>query len=140
MDERIAATQHQARSGGFNILFFGLLVVFLYRQFVLDESVTEHLDVAVVWLAAGLYATLAVVTKGVNPVGPARRKWIVSACAALAIAGVQVYTNAVEGVGFGPPIAWISTILTFIVGFSMMQFFQTVLSCLYGRWHRKNLE
>lgn len=69
-----------------------------------------------VWLVADVYVMVATVVRGVDPSGGVGRQWLPSALAALAMMDIQIYNNAVDGVGFGVRIAWISALLTFVVG------------------------
>lgn len=70
--------------------------------------------------------------------------YIISLMAALAVTGSQVYYNAVEGVGFGQPISWIASLMTFIFAFAFSQVFvivaERLLWLLYRRWEKLNLE
>lgn len=139
-DERTVSVQRQAQSGGFSVLFFGLLAVLVYRSIFLDQNIKEYGDIFIVWLAAGIYTMLSMVLRGVDPAGGQRSQWLPAAAAALAVTGIQIYNNMTYGVGFGVPIAWVAALLTFIIAFVFVMLVQKLFVHLYRRWEKENLD
>lgn len=146
-DERIQSVLHRSRSTGFAIFFFGMLAIFVFRQLYLRQSVSEYGDFFLVWIVAGGCAILASALRGgvdTSADKQSRGIWLVSLVAALAVTCVQVYTNITEGIGFGEPMAWVASLLTFAFAFVFSLVSMTLVQCflrfLYRRWERLNLE
>lgn len=141
MDERVISEQRRAQAGAFSIMFFGLLAVLVYRSIIVDQSFNEYVDIFVVWLAAGVYATVSSVLRGVEPGGESRRKWLLGVAVGLAVTAVQVYDSITAfGVDFNTAIAWVAPLLTFVFAFGFVMVVQAVLAYLYRRWEKRTFE
>ncbi len=64
-DERANKDVKAAKSIGYSIFWYGIFVVLLYRWFVLNQSLSETLDVFVIWLMASVIQFMALAIKGV---------------------------------------------------------------------------
>lgn len=141
-DERVVSVMRQAQSGEFAILFFGVLFVMIYRSFFLQQSVQEYGDVAIVWLAAGVYSVVAAALRGVEMTADAGwRKWLQPLGVGLGVVGAQLYNNVFHhDVSLRSPAVWLAVPITFIAGFTLTAVVQSVLARIYRRWERKHLE
>jgi hypothetical protein len=82
-DERITATAHRWGARGFWLLFIALPADFLVRCLFLKQDPRQYLDIALIWMAAMLYAGIGMTASGVAPYGG---KWSTSWLAILIIA------------------------------------------------------
>jgi hypothetical protein len=83
LDERITATAHRWGARGFWLLFVALPTDFLVRAFLLRQEPRQYLDIALIWMAAMLYASIGMTASGVAPYGG---KWSKASLAVLIIA------------------------------------------------------
>lgn len=142
-DERVISVMRQAQSGGFAILFFGLLFVMFYRGFYLQQSFQDYGDVFVVWLAAGVYMLATAPLRGVDMTGDAAgwRKWRQPLGVGLGIVAIQLYNNIFQhDVTLSSPAVWLAVPISFIAGFTVTALVQGALGRIYRRWERKHLE
>jgi Co/Zn/Cd efflux system component len=63
-DERIIAEKRKINSSAFGICFLGLWGILLYRQFVLNQEITEYMDVFFLTIGISIYVTINNVFKG----------------------------------------------------------------------------
>jgi len=63
-DERIIEESRKQNSLGFTILYFGLLLDLLYRQFILMQPISEYWDLALLFFGTAFYLTAKRVGSG----------------------------------------------------------------------------
>jgi len=54
-DERVIQEKRLQRSTAFTILYFGILVALLYRQFILQDPVSSYWDLAILFYGVTFY-------------------------------------------------------------------------------------
>ena len=64
-DERISADVNIANSTGYRLFWLGIFGVLIYRWFILDQSLTETLDIFIVWLFVSIVQFLMMALRGV---------------------------------------------------------------------------
>lgn len=141
-DERVVAVMRRAQSGGFMILFLGLMFIIFYRDFILGQSFGEFGDIVIVWLAGGVYVAVAGAWGGVEMSGDrGPRKWRQPVAVGLGVAGVQLFHNLFHhDVSLASPAVWLALPFSFLSGFAVTALAQAALGRLYRRWERKHLE
>ncbi|MBO8156386.1 MAG: hypothetical protein H0Z32_08010 [Bacillaceae bacterium] len=63
-DERIIAGKRKINSTAFQIIFIGLWAILWYRQFVLEQDVSEYGDILILVIGISLYISLSNVMNG----------------------------------------------------------------------------
>jgi hypothetical protein len=63
-DERILSEKRKINSNAFSICFLGLWGILLFRQFVLQQNVSEYIDVFLLTIGFSIYITVNNVLKG----------------------------------------------------------------------------
>ncbi len=63
-DERIVAEKRKINSKAFGICFLALWGILLYRQFILQQDITEYIDIFLLTLGVSMYVTVHSVFKG----------------------------------------------------------------------------
>lgn len=63
-DERIGKAKNQIAASGYGIWYILLLISLLYRQFILDQPVTEYWDIALIFFIGTFYVAVASFAKG----------------------------------------------------------------------------
>lgn len=71
-DERVKNEIHVTKSIGYTMLWYGMFASLLYRWFYLDQSLSETLDLFIVWLLASIVQFLFMALKGVPMTYPIR--------------------------------------------------------------------
>lgn len=141
-DERIVSVLRQVQANAFAIMFAGLLLVLLYRQFYLQQSLREYADFLVVWFVGSTYAVVAAVVRGVDMSGSTEgsRKWLIPLGAGLMLVAVQLYQNVFhQDITLRSPAVWLAAPITFASGFGLGLLVQMVLGYMYRWWERKHL-
>jgi len=63
-DERIIQEARKQNSLGFSILYFGVLLDLLYRQFILQEPISRYWDLALLFFGVSFYLAAERVSSG----------------------------------------------------------------------------
>ncbi|MDW7669153.1 MAG: DUF6773 family protein [Bacillota bacterium] len=63
-DERILIEKRKINSRAFSYVFIGLWLIILYRQFILDQHVSQYIDIFVLTIGISFYVSLRNVFKG----------------------------------------------------------------------------
>jgi hypothetical protein len=63
-DERILSEKRKINSNAFSICFLGLWGILFFRQFVLQQNVSEYIDVFLLTIGLSIYVTVNNVLKG----------------------------------------------------------------------------
>lgn len=63
-DERIIGEARKQNSLGFTILYFGLLLDLLYRQFILQEDISRYWDIALLFFGTSFFLAAKRVNSG----------------------------------------------------------------------------
>lgn len=63
-DERILIEKRKINSRAFSYVFIGLWLIILYRQFILDQHVSQYIDIFALTIGISFYVTLRNVFKG----------------------------------------------------------------------------
>src|SRR5690606_2231434 len=63
-DERIIQESRKHNSFGFILLYFGLLLILIYRQFGLQQSISEYWDLAVLFFFVSAFLSIKRVLSG----------------------------------------------------------------------------
>ncbi len=63
-DERIIQESHKQNSFGFFLLYTGLLLILIYRQFGLQQSISEHWDLAILFFGVSIFLSVKRVLSG----------------------------------------------------------------------------
>src|SRR5690606_40158793 len=93
-DELVVAVMRRAQSGGFMILFLGLMFIIFYRDFILGQSFGEFGDIVIVWLAGGVYVAVAGAWGGVEMSGGrGPRQWRQPGAVGPAVAAGRRFTT-----------------------------------------------
>lgn len=64
-DERIIQESRKQNSFGFILLYYGLLLVLLYRQFILQEPVSKYWDIAVLFFSVTFILAAKRISSGI---------------------------------------------------------------------------
>ncbi len=64
-DERIIQEAHKQNSLAFSMLYFGVLIDLLYRQFILQETITRYWDLALLFFGVTFYLAAKRVNSGI---------------------------------------------------------------------------
>lgn len=64
-DERIIQEARKQNSLAFSILYYGTLLVLLYRQFIIRETVSEYWDIALLFFGVTFYLAFKRVSSGI---------------------------------------------------------------------------
>jgi len=131
-DERIVETRRKINSRAFSLMFFGLMVILLYRQFFLGQSIREYADLFILWMLSAVYVAFGGVLRGINPFPGNRHLFIIFPCVTAAtIIVVQWYYGRISTVAEGV----VSLTAGLICGYAVY----LIMHLLYVRWERKNL-
>ncbi len=131
-DERIEQTQRQVTTQAFWLVWLGLLVIMMYRLWVLRRPGTEMTDVFVLWLAATLYVRVRSALSGVPAKLPPGRYWAVPFVIGAVIAGVQLAQHQIGSV--------VEAALVFCLSYGSALLVLIAPHWLYQRWEKRNLE
>jgi hypothetical protein len=63
-DERILSEKRKINSSAFGICFLGLWGILLFRQFMLQQNVSEYIDIFLLTMGLSIYVTVNNVLKG----------------------------------------------------------------------------
>jgi uncharacterized membrane protein YkvI len=130
-DERIKRVRNRISARGFGIWYFLLLISLLYRQFILNQSVEEYWDIALIFFAGTLYVTFAGFSKGAVQESYFRRyaKWSAPVIL-ITILAVMFYRNQITSL-----IDLAGVIVSALIGLTLVGF---ALYYLYRRWEKQN--
>lgn len=131
-DERIVQTQRQVTTQGFWLVWLGLLVIMMYRLWVLRRPGAEMTDIFVLWLAATLYVRVRGALSGVPTTTPPARYWAVPLIIGGVVAVVQLAQHQVTSV--------IEVAIVFCISYGSAVLGLIVPQWLYHRWEKRNLE
>lgn len=87
-DERIIQEARKQNSLAFSILYYGTLLVLLYRQFIIRETVSEYWDIALLFFGVTFYLAFKRVSSGILTVKPNLIRiipWSIAAAVAFSI-------------------------------------------------------
>ncbi len=133
VDERILATKRRVTAGGFQILFLGLLIILLYRQFYLGQEFKDYGDIFVLWLLGSFYVTIRGSLSGLNLFTARKYNFIITPLViAGSVLGVNIYRGSVNSLWEG--------VLAFTTAFAGAGIAFYFLATLYRNWERKNLD
>lgn len=65
MDERIKQTKHTIESKAFSMFYFSLWGIIAFRQFILQQSINEYVDIFLLTIIVSLYVVYSNVAQGV---------------------------------------------------------------------------
>lgn len=63
-DERILSEKRKINSSAFGLCFLGLWGILLFRQFILQQSISEYIDIFFLTIGMSIYVTVNNVLKG----------------------------------------------------------------------------
>ncbi|MFW6030472.1 MAG: DUF6773 family protein [Halanaerobiales bacterium] len=118
-DERIVKEKRKINSYAFNILFIGLWIILVYRQFVLGQSIDQYWDIFVLTLGGSFFVLINNMLKGIYLTYKKKdekyKKLLVSAAIGTII---FITVNSIfSGNGFSNSEEIISTIISAVVFF-----------------------
>lgn len=64
-DERLVHESNKQNSLGFACLYFGLLIILIYRQFILNQTLEEYSDIAILFFGVSFLVSILKVFTGV---------------------------------------------------------------------------
>jgi len=131
-DERITATAHLWGARGFWLLFIALPIDLLVRILLLKQEPRQYLDIALIWMAAMLYAGIGMTASGVAPYGGKRSAtWL----AILIIAVTNTVMLTLMGMVHG-----LADLIAIIVSATAGAFVMLIiLRGIYSVWERVTL-
>lgn len=133
IDERILATKRRVTASGFQIFFFGLLIILLYRQFYLGQEFKDYGDIFVLWLLGSFYVTIRGSLSGLNLFTARKYNFLITPLViAGSVLGVNIYRGSVNSLWEG-----FLAFTTALVGAGIVFYLFTTL---YRNWERKNLD
>lgn len=127
-DERVVQEVRKQNSVGFAILYFGLLIDLLYRQFYLQEPISRYWDLALLFFGVSFYLTAKRVGSGFLHQGQDNKQII------LKILPVAIVAAVVNGVINGYWLGNDSVVelvvggIAFFVSFLAIQFLMNYFS------------
>ncbi len=84
-DERIIQETLRQNNRGFTILYLGVLLDLLYRQFILQESLSRYWDVALLFFGVSFYLAISRVRSGLFANRPSLKPLILSSVVATVV-------------------------------------------------------
>lgn len=121
-DERIIQEARKQNSLGFTILYFGVLLDLLYRQFILQEPLSRYWDLALLFFGVSIYLATKRVNSGLLATKPNLKRIIPSSI----IAAFVILIINYWWLGNTSPVELITGSITFFVVFCginlLMQF------------------
>ncbi len=64
-DERLIQTLQAIKTIGYNVFWFGLFAILLFRWFYLDQSLMETIDVFILWIGSSMITFLLSASRGI---------------------------------------------------------------------------
>ena len=123
-DERILQEIHKQNSLGFTILYFGVLLDLLYRQFILQEPVSSYWDIAVLFFGVSFFLAAKRVSSGLL----ANRPNLKSILPASIVATVVVTIVNYWYLNTTAPLELIISGIIFFVGFYAINYLMRSIS------------
>jgi len=112
-DERIIQEARKQNSLGFTILYFGVLLDLLYRQFILQEPISRYWDLALLFFGVTFYLAAKRVSSGLLVNKPNLKSIIPSSIVASVVFSIVNYW----WLGNTSPVELITGGIIFFVGF-----------------------
>jgi len=112
-DERIIQEARKQNSLGFTILYFGVLLDLLYRQFILQEPISRYWDLALLFFGVTFYLAAKRVSSGLLANKPNLKPIVPSSIVAAVVFSIVNYW----WLGNTSPVELITGGIIFFVGF-----------------------
>ena len=123
-DERIIQEARQQNSMGFAILYFGVLIDLLYRQFILQEPISRYWDLALLFFGVTFYLAAKRVYSGIFTNKPDLSSLLLSSIIATGVFTIVNYWY----LGNTTPVELITGGVIFLLGFYLINLLMQYIS------------